>query len=121
MPGSMSHILPRHLYSWRGVPSCYRCEVVRAPCRLYRRWSSSWGPSDQPCRSLSCAFGAQSWRGLQEVEQQLGPFSAAATLAEEAAVVLVISGPSGVGKDAVIARLRERRPELHFVVTATTR
>ena len=35
--------------------------------------------------------------------------------------LFVISGPSGVGKDAVIERLRERFPEMHFAVTATTR
>lgn len=34
---------------------------------------------------------------------------------------MVISGPSGVGKDAVIRRLQEIRPDLHFVVTATSR
>lgn len=36
-------------------------------------------------------------------------------------LVVVISGPSGVGKDAVIRRLQEVRPDLHFVVTATSR
>lgn len=36
-------------------------------------------------------------------------------------IVMVISGPSGVGKDAVIRRLQEVRPDLHFVVTATSR
>jgi guanylate kinase len=34
---------------------------------------------------------------------------------------VVISGPSGVGKDAVLARMRELHPELFFAVTATTR
>ncbi|CAI0466519.1 unnamed protein product [Linum tenue] len=37
-------------------------------------------------------------------------------------LIIVISGPSGVGKDAVIGKLRESRGEnLHFVVTATSR
>ncbi|KAF8101179.1 hypothetical protein N665_0209s0037 [Sinapis alba] len=36
-------------------------------------------------------------------------------------IIIVISGPSGVGKDAVINKLREARQRLHFVVTATTR
>ncbi|XP_051129648.1 guanylate kinase 2, chloroplastic/mitochondrial [Andrographis paniculata] len=36
-------------------------------------------------------------------------------------LIIVISGPSGVGKDAVIKRLREVRDDLHFVVTATSR
>ena len=36
-------------------------------------------------------------------------------------LLVVISGPSGVGKDAVLVRLREDHPELFFAVTATTR
>ncbi|KAJ4722346.1 putative Guanylate kinase [Melia azedarach] len=36
-------------------------------------------------------------------------------------LIIVISGPSGVGKDAVIKKLRESRDSLHFVVTATSR
>lgn len=35
--------------------------------------------------------------------------------------VIVISGPSGVGKDTVIERMREAHPEFSFAVTATTR
>mgnify|MGYP005849843967 FL=1 len=36
-------------------------------------------------------------------------------------LLVVISGPSGVGKDAVLERLRAVNPEAHFVTTATTR
>jgi guanylate kinase len=35
--------------------------------------------------------------------------------------IFVISGPSGVGKDAVVSRLRDVYPDVHFAVTATTR
>lgn len=35
--------------------------------------------------------------------------------------ILVISGPSGVGKSTVIAGLRERHPDMYFSVSATTR
>jgi guanylate kinase len=35
--------------------------------------------------------------------------------------LFIISGPSGVGKDAVIEQLRVRFPEAFFAVTATTR
>lgn len=35
--------------------------------------------------------------------------------------LFVISGPSGVGKDSVIERLRDDYPDMHFSVTATTR
>lgn len=36
-------------------------------------------------------------------------------------LLIVISGPSGVGKDTVIKRMKERGLPFHFVVTATTR
>jgi len=36
-------------------------------------------------------------------------------------LLIVISGPSGVGKDMAIARLKEMGYPFHFVVTATTR
>ena len=36
-------------------------------------------------------------------------------------LVIVLSGPSGVGKDATIARIREIGVKFHYVVTATTR
>ena len=35
--------------------------------------------------------------------------------------VFVISGPSGVGKDAVIQEMRAQIPDFHYAVTATTR
>ena len=36
-------------------------------------------------------------------------------------LLIVISGPSGVGKDAAIAELKKKDKPWHFVVTATTR
>jgi guanylate kinase len=36
-------------------------------------------------------------------------------------LLIVISGPSGVGKDSVIECMKERGLPIHFVVTATTR
>lgn len=36
-------------------------------------------------------------------------------------LLIVISGPSGVGKDAVIERMKSRQLPFHFVVTAATR
>ncbi len=36
-------------------------------------------------------------------------------------LLIVLSGPSGVGKDTMIQRMKERGLPFHFVVTATTR
>jgi guanylate kinase len=36
-------------------------------------------------------------------------------------LLIVLSGPSGVGKDAVLVRMRELGRPFHYVVTATTR
>lgn len=36
-------------------------------------------------------------------------------------LLVVISGPSGVGKDSLLSRLKERRFPAHYTVTATTR
>ncbi|MEK9659604.1 MAG: guanylate kinase [Chloroflexota bacterium] len=42
-------------------------------------------------------------------------------MAPRTGLLVVVSGPSGVGKDAVLAALRRMHPEFHYPVTATTR
>ncbi len=42
-------------------------------------------------------------------------------LPARAPLLVVLSGPSGVGKDSVLRRLKEQGAAFHFVVTATTR
>ncbi len=44
-----------------------------------------------------------------------------AALQQPRPLLVVISGPSGVGKDVTIQRMKERGYPFHFVVTATTR
>lgn len=36
-------------------------------------------------------------------------------------LLIVISGPSGIGKDAVVQALRVKNPNTHFVITMTSR
>lgn len=36
-------------------------------------------------------------------------------------LLIVLSGPSGVGKDSILQRMKERQVPFHYVVTATTR
>jgi guanylate kinase len=43
------------------------------------------------------------------------------TLPRYEPLLIVISGPSGVGKDTIIQRMKERNLPIQFVVTATTR
>ncbi|XP_057546583.1 guanylate kinase 3, chloroplastic [Amaranthus tricolor] len=59
---------------------------------------------------------------LRALETSLGSsFSCQPLMPQPHPLIVVISGPSGVGKDAVIKKLREVRENMHFVVTATTR
>ncbi|MBX3048223.1 MAG: guanylate kinase [Anaerolineales bacterium] len=39
----------------------------------------------------------------------------------QAPLLIIISGPSGVGKDSVLQRMKDKGLPFHFVVTATTR
>jgi guanylate kinase len=66
------------------------------------------------------SVGAQAPPAAPSIEG-FGPLSSTPSAPPPPPLVAVISGPSGVGKDAVIRRLQEKRPDLHFVVTATSR
>ncbi|KAJ8767536.1 hypothetical protein K2173_017605 [Erythroxylum novogranatense] len=59
---------------------------------------------------------------LRAFESSLGSaFATTPICPQPNPLIVVISGPSGVGKDALIGKLREARKNLHFVVTATSR
>lgn len=59
---------------------------------------------------------------LRSLEASLGQsFNTSPVCQSPKPLIVVICGPSGVGKDAVIKKLRESRDSLHFVVTATSR
>lgn len=58
----------------------------------------------------------------RSLETSLGSsFSSEPIIPTPKPLIMVISGPSGVGKDCVIKRLKENRENIHFVVTATSR
>lgn len=82
-------------------------------------------PKKLPC-TVICDGGVRRASGmernnLEAVKQRIGELNSAPPVPPSSPTVVVISGQSGVGKDSVIKKLRERRPDLHFVVTATTR
>jgi guanylate kinase len=50
------------------------------------------------------------------------PMTAERVIGAPGAAVVIISGPSGVGKDTIIHAMRQRaHPERHYVITCTTR
>ncbi|KAL0744283.1 hypothetical protein Bca4012_085796 [Brassica carinata] len=80
---------------------------------------SSFKMSDNPPPPIPSPTKQETLRSL---ESNLGsPFTTDPTIPPPNQIIIVVSGPSGVGKDAVINKLREVREGLHFVVTATTR
>ncbi|KAK2979437.1 hypothetical protein RJ640_028995 [Escallonia rubra] len=76
-------------------------------------------PPAVPIPSVESADKVELYRAL---EASLGsPFRSDPYVPNANPLIIVISGPSGVGKDAVIKRLQEVRSGIHFVVTATSR
>ncbi|KAJ6811348.1 guanylate kinase 2, chloroplastic/mitochondrial [Iris pallida] len=101
--------------TFRSSPSCSR---MTSGFQRTTQEPTARRPSFVPLPP-SDADKAELFRGL---EAALGsPFSSDPLSPPPNPLIVVISGPSGVGKDAVIKRLREVREGIHFVVTATSR
>ncbi|KAG9147324.1 hypothetical protein Leryth_020576 [Lithospermum erythrorhizon] len=91
--------------------------------RLFGSSNSSMGDARRPpAVSIPPLETADKLEVFRAMEAALGsPFSSDPFVPNPNPLIIVISGPSGVGKDAVIKKLRESRESLHFVVTATSR
>ncbi|XP_062176906.1 guanylate kinase 2, chloroplastic/mitochondrial [Alnus glutinosa] len=105
IPNPLSYPCPKKIF----LPNISLCSPISQMSR----------PPSVPIPSVDKADRVELIRAL---ETSLGSaFSPEPITPTPGPLIVVISGPSGVGKDAVIKRLREVRQNLHFVVTATSR
>ncbi|CAH9085796.1 unnamed protein product [Cuscuta epithymum] len=108
------------------IPYAVLNRSFQAPTPAIRRLISSTPRMSYARRSEAVPIPSPLTADKNEVyralEAALGsPFSPSPIAPNPNPLIIVISGPSGVGKDAVIKRLREVRENIHFVVTATSR
>ncbi|KAL8218262.1 hypothetical protein R6Q57_021635 [Mikania cordata] len=89
------------------------------PPKLISSMAGTRRPAGVPIPAVETADRTELYRAL---ETSVGSsFSSEALSPKPRPMVIVISGPSGVGKDCLIKCLREARENIHFVVTATSR
>ena len=74
-------------------------------------------PDERPARRDSLSTTLCTNSSIVQSE----PSGESAPPAQRKGRLFVLSGPSGVGKDAVLSRMRESKLPWHFTVTATTR
>lgn len=95
-----------------------RVDRILKRCRIsVDRRLSGLGPHQRA--ALLAEFPAHS-SDVASSGRAAGP-SSGPSAGAPAGCLMVLSGPSGVGKSSVVARLRERYPEVWFSVSATTR
>ncbi|KAK9992468.1 hypothetical protein SO802_027453 [Lithocarpus litseifolius] len=96
--------------------------IPHAPLRFFCLTSPMSTDSRPRTVSIPAADVADRSDLIRALETSLGShFSSDPIAPTPSPLIVVISGPSGVGKDAVINRLTELRRNLHFVVTCTSR
>ena len=98
--------------------SCYNTRIIHIARAVESPSSSHQG--SHAFQGWTKVFSSGS-SPIHQLESVLGRFNEGPSVPQSKPIVLVVSGPSGVGKDSVLNRLKERRDDLYSVVTATTR
>lgn len=104
------------------IPTCTISSQRDFTSKSMRIFSSSSNSPTTRGHSSRASQSSSPSATLADLESsQFGSLSSTPTVPPTQPLIVVVSGPSGVGKDAVIRRLQEKRKDLHFVVTATSR
>jgi guanylate kinase len=101
-----------------GFNSCYSVRIKLIARAVESPSSSSHG--SHATQGWTKVFSSSA-SPIHQLESVLGRFDDGPAIPQSRPIVLVVSGPSGVGKDSVLNRLREKRDDLYSVVTATSR
>lgn len=98
---------------------------------IVRTGGSAFGNQNVPSQLLNRTISNEMYKNRTSIShctvaKQQGPidlssFGSSPLVPPEPPLAIIISGPSGVGKDAVIRQLQQKRSDLQFVVTATSR
>ncbi|KAK1441412.1 hypothetical protein QVD17_07286 [Tagetes erecta] len=112
-----NYLNPISLSKIRSNPLLFLHPLITKP--RFSSMTSSRRATSAPIPAVETADRPELYRAL---ETSLGSkFSSEPLVPTPRPLVIVISGPSGVGKDCLIKCLTQVRENIHFVVTATTR
>lgn len=102
------------LVSFQVSPPVFGSSILQPACPRRSVWSSTVAASKESPPEAPASIHKQLEASLDKLETTtLVPVCKP--------LVIVVSGPSGVGKDSVVRKLQEVSTDLHFVVTATSR